>query len=53
MEQSKFLRALDIFPGSDIVRKFSFRTINQGIIAPFLPVFKIVLNALSPHETAA
>ena len=28
MEQSRFLRAIEIFPGSDIVRKYSFKTVN-------------------------
>ena len=28
MERSKFLRAIEIFPGSDIVRKYSFKMIN-------------------------
>ena len=28
MEQSKFLRAMELFPGSDIVRKYSFKTMN-------------------------
>ena len=28
MKQSKFLRAKEIFPGSDIVRKYSFKTVG-------------------------
>ena len=28
MEQSLFLRARELFPGSDIVRKYSFKTMN-------------------------
>ena len=28
MEQSKFLRAIELFPGSDTVRKYSFKMIN-------------------------
>ena len=49
MEQSKILRAVELFLGSDIVRKFSFEMIKHGIIASFLPISKIVLNALPPR----
>ena len=28
MEQSNFLRAIELFPGSDTVRKYSFKMIN-------------------------
>ena len=28
MKQSKFLRTSEVFPGSDVVRKYSFKTIG-------------------------
>jgi len=50
MEQSKFLRAIEIFPGSDIVRKYSFKMINtRGYSAHFQDCFE----CLSPKENAA
>jgi len=30
MEQSKILRATELFPGSDTVRKYSFKMIDTG-----------------------
>ncbi len=29
MKQSRFLRAKELFPGSDIVRRYSFKTIGR------------------------
>ena len=50
MEQSRFLRALELFSGSDIVRKFSFRMINTRERSAHL---HDCFECLSPHEPAA
>ena len=59
MEQSKFLRAIKLFPGSDIVRKCSFKTVGtRGKSAHFAK--KIAKNdrfgcfgCLSPTKNVA
>jgi len=41
MERSKFLCALELFPGSDLVRRFSFEAVNtRGQSAHFQDCFE-------------
>lgn len=35
MEQYEVLMAKELFAGSDIVRKFTYKTMSQGITMPF------------------